>query len=166
MKTQSRRSGFTLVEVLVAVTIIGVLSTIVFVAVARARVRSRDAKRKAELAQIGRFLAGSCYQPNSGSGDYDLADLFDELKVRYPQITNFISQAPQDPKTGSNEQTNYHYLVSSEDQKCALYANLENAAEPVILSQLATPTAGGGTGVLQAGAVGWNGTNLYFQFSN
>ena len=166
MTIQNKRRGFTLVEVLVAVTIIGILATIVFVALAPARAKARDVKRKAELAQIGRWLTGSCYQPNAGDGDYDLADLFDEIKVRYPQITNFISKPPQDPKTGSTSQTNYHYIFSDDGPKCALYANLENTAEPVTLTQLTTPAAGGGTGVLQALSPGWNGTNLYFQFSN
>jgi len=166
MKTHNQRSAFTLIEVLVVVTIIGILATIVFVTLAPIRIKARDTKRKAELSQIGRFLAGSCYQPSGGDGDYDLANLFDELKIRYPQITNFISQPPQDPKTGSLSQTNYHYIFSSAGPKCVLYANLENVSEPVTLTQFTAPTPGGGTGVLRTVSAGWNGTDLYFQFSN
>jgi len=47
-----------------------------------------------------------------------------------------------------------------------LYGNLENGAEPITLPAITSPTPGGGAGVFQAAAAGWNGTNKYFQFSN
>jgi prepilin-type N-terminal cleavage/methylation domain-containing protein len=160
------RRAFTLIELLVVIAIIGIIATIITVSLGSATGKARDIKRKAELSQIGRFLsAGSCYLPNAGTGDYDIANLFDEIKIKYPQVSNFISQAPHDPKSGTDTQSFYRYAIN-ENGKCALYANLENTNEPVNLPSLLAPTPGGGTGVLQAAENGWNGTNKYYQISN
>lgn len=164
---RTKRNGFSLVELLVVVAIIGILATIIMVSLSSATGKARDAKRKTELAQIGRLLSsGSCYLPNAGAGDYDTADLAAELKVKYPQYAQYAALAPKDPKTGNDTKSNYRYVVSNGGQKCALYANLENASEPVTLPSLSAPTAGGGTGVLQASSAGWNGTDRYYQVSN
>ncbi len=161
-----RSRGFSLIEILVVIAIIGILATIVIVVLNSATGKARDAKRKTELAQIGRLLSGgSCYLPNGGAGDYDTADLIGELKLKYPQYAQYAAMAPKDPKSGTDTKSFYHYIID-EDNKCALYANLENVSEAVTLPSLSVPTPGGGTGVLQATDVGWNGSNKYFQVSN
>ncbi|MBU1102456.1 type II secretion system GspH family protein [Patescibacteria group bacterium] len=159
--------GFSLVELLVVIAIIGILATIIAVALSSGTVKARDTRRKAELSQIGRFLAGSsCYLPNAGPGDYDILILVDELKLKYPNIAQYANLAPKDPKTGTDTQSFYRYVVNDNAVRCALYANLENADEPVTLSGISAPTAGGGTGVLQASSAGWNGSDKYYQVSN
>lgn len=157
--------GFTLLEVLVVVAIIGVLATLSVVYLGGARDKARDTKRKADLAQIGRFLSMSCYTPVAGYGDYDLAQIIEEMKSKYPQYSSFLGSTPKDPKTGSSTQTNYRYQVE-EGNRCVLYANLENKDEPVTLPSLTVPAPGRGLGVLRAASDGWNGTPLFFQFSN
>ena len=49
---RSRQPGFTLIELLVVIAIIGLLSTIAVVALNNARLKSRDAKRIADIKQI------------------------------------------------------------------------------------------------------------------
>jgi prepilin-type N-terminal cleavage/methylation domain-containing protein len=158
------KKGFTLVEILVTVAIIGVLAAVVAVPLNYARKKGRDTKRKADVAQIGRFLSASCYLPDAGAGDYDLADLLVELRAKNPQYAQAMALTPKDPGKGTASQSSYRYAVST-DRSCALYANLENEDEPVSL-QITEPTPGGGTGVLRAPTDGWNGTPLYFQISN
>jgi hypothetical protein len=129
--------------------------------------KSRDTKRKTELAQVGKFMAGSsCYVPSGGAGDYDIADLIDEVKAKYPQFAPVLSKTPKDPKSGTKTQSGYRYVLSPDKSKCAVYANLERADEEVTLPDLTEPTPGGRTGVLQAATAGPNGTDRYFQVSN
>jgi general secretion pathway protein G len=161
------RKGFTLVEVLVVIAVIGMLATVAVVATAPALKKGRDAKRKASLSQLGRlFTASRCYLPDGGAGDYDLGDLFAEVKAKYPQYAQFLTSPPKDPRGGTDAVTKYRYVVADGAAKCALYANLEHGGEPVTLEHLDGPTAGGGTGVVEAAADGPNGTPLYFQVSN
>jgi len=108
----------------------------------------------------------SCYLPEAGAGEYELAALLAEAKIKNPQYFTFLEKAPTDPLTGSDTLSRYTYKVGADGQKCLLYANLENDGEQITLPAIASPTLGGGTGVLQSETAGPNGTAKYFQFSN
>ena len=162
----NKKLGFTLMEILVVIGIIGLLAAVSVVFLAPALKKGRDAKRKNDLAQIGRFLSLSCYLPDAGDGEYDLADIMEEFKIKYPQYANFLARTPKDPSKGDDAQSYYFYKVIDDGKKCVLYANLENNGEQVTLPSVSAPVPGGGTGVYEAGAAGWNGTAKFFQFSN
>ncbi|MCH7523733.1 MAG: prepilin-type N-terminal cleavage/methylation domain-containing protein [Bacteroidetes bacterium] len=161
-----KKSGFTMIELLVVIGIIGIIASIVIVATSSARIKARDAKRKFEISQIGKFLTLSCYLPYAGGGEYDFLEIIDEVKIKFPQAGKAISVNPKDPKTGTDTESFYRYIVTADGSKCALYANLENENEEVTLQSLTEPTAGGGSGVLEASSTGWNGSTKYFQASN
>jgi prepilin-type N-terminal cleavage/methylation domain-containing protein len=160
-----KQKGFTLIETLVVISIIGILATIIITSLLGARDKARDTKRKAELSQIGRFLVVSCYDPDAGDGDYDLIPIAEELLIKNPQYSQYLKMIPRDPKSGSDAQSGYRYIVGEGGTKCAVYANLENEKEPITLN-ITLPTPKGGSGVFRALDNGPNGTPLYYQYSN
>jgi len=161
-----KKRGFTLIELLVAIAIIGILATLIIVALNSARTKARDTKRKFEISQIGKFLTLSCYLPDAGGGEYDLLEIIDEVRAKFPQAGNALPRQIKDPKAGTDTESFYRYIVTADGSKCALYANLENENEPVTLKGLTEPTAGGASGVLEASSAGWNGSTKYIQASN
>ncbi len=158
-------TGFSLLETLVVIAIIAILSAIFIIVFSGARARAGDAKRMNDLNQIGRFLSFGCLTPETGAGEYDLNELLIEYKSKYPQYANLIPENIRDPKTGTDSVSNYKYIVSA-DNKCVLYANLENDEQEVTLPGLSEPTPGGGKGIFAAPTSGWNGSSKYFQVSN
>src|SRR4051794_24539940 len=159
------KRGFTLIEILVVIAIVGILASIMFVAFSSAKDKARDSVRKGEISQFGRFLTLGCFTPTEGPGQYDLLQIATELKAQYPQYAQMMQSVPKDPKSGSDTVSGYQYIVDV-NSKCALFGNLESDSEPVTLPAIAAPTPGGGTGVFQALSSGPNGSNKYFQVSN
>lgn len=101
------RKGFTLIEVLVAATIIAILISIGVVSYASVNKRSRDAKRKSDIEQLRSALemyrADNDSYPNVGGGSWvDASDLEAALKPTY------LPSIPTDPKG-----TQYHYMATS-----------------------------------------------------
>ena len=157
--------GFTLIELLAVIAIIAVLATLTTLAFSGTRAKARDAKRLNDLNQIGRFLSFGCLTPETGAGEYDLNELIVEYKSQYPQSANLVPKNIRDPKTGTDSVSNYKYIVLV-DNKCVLYANLENSEQEVTLPAISEPTPGAGKGIFAAPTSGWNGSNKYFQVSN
>lgn len=94
----SMRRGFTLIEVLVAVTIVAVLVSIGVVSYGSVNKRSRDAKRKGDAEQLRSALemyrADIGYYPNTGSGSWaDASGLSTVL------VATYLPAIPSDPKT-------------------------------------------------------------------
>lgn len=159
------KRGFTLVEILVVLAIIGILAVSVLLVVKNTLNKGKDAARKADITQMGRILS-ACYLPESGGGQYDIVLLLDEIFRAKPQYKAYIRRIPKDPRVGTDTQSGYTYIVSDDGAKCAVFANLENQNEPITLRNLTDPTPGGGSGVLRGNSTGVNGTKIYFQVSN
>lgn len=114
------RKGFTLIEVLVAVTIVAILISIGVVSYSSVNKRSRDAKRKGDVEQLRSALemyrADNGYYPNTGSGSWT-----DASGLSTPLVSSYLPAIPSDPKSTQTyryEATNlsggnyYGYCVS------------------------------------------------------
>lgn len=87
------KKWFTLVELLVVITIIGLLASIVTISVQQGRVGAREAKRKADIKQVQTALE-LCYpDPACGAGN----DQYPVFTSDPGSIGNYMVQTPQDP---------------------------------------------------------------------
>ena len=84
MIINKQKTGFTLIEIMIVIVIVGLISTIAIIALNNARLKARDTKRKSDLNTIGRFISLACFKPSAGGGTYDLSDLFAEILLSKP----------------------------------------------------------------------------------
>lgn len=147
-KTARKFTGFTLIELMVAMSVIAVLSTIAFTSYSNAQKSARDARRKADLNQINLYLqyyysdngqypqAGNCnggvgFQP--GYGPCIVNSTAGTTWI--PALSTYASRLPIDPlNTGSPPQSagNFSYAygnVSADGQHYDLYTQLENTQD-------------------------------------
>lgn len=99
------KKGFTLIEILVAVTIIAVLVSIGVVSYASINKRSRDAKRKGDVEQLRSALemyrADIGSYPNTGSGSWTDASGLDIAGTNPADdlVPTYFPAIPSDPKS-------------------------------------------------------------------
>lgn len=115
-----KQKGFTLIELLVVIAIIGLISSIVLVSMGGVRAKARDAKRKADIAQIARAIelfynATESYpkegcNPDSSNGCSHTDDWWTGNGLAGDHLGRNISEfikLPVDPKNDSTYY--YHY---------------------------------------------------------
>ncbi len=102
MQHNKNRSGFTLIEMLVVVAIIGLLSSVVVVGLGSARQNARDARRISDLRQIQNAL-----------------EVYYSSNNAYPAALTDLPSVPKDPSTGDD------YGYTGGDQTYLLGATLE-----------------------------------------
>ncbi len=100
IQSQRRGAGFTLIEVLVAATIIAVLTAIGMVSYTNINKRSRDTKRKSDMEQIRSALemyrSDNGFYPNNGNGSWINAD-----NLSTTLVPNYMAAIPPDPKSST-----------------------------------------------------------------
>ena len=121
------KKGFTLIELMVVVLIVGLLSGLVIVNVNNSRIAARDARRIADLGTISSALA----QYYADKHAYPASR--DDLKLTY------ISIIPKDPQTN----VDYPYLPYPNSPSCTtagnsctcylLTAQLENSVSTYVI---------------------------------
>jgi len=105
--------GFTLVELIVVITIIGILAGLGFTNYATSQARARDGKRKVDLEQVRSAL--EMYRTDSGS--YPGGTLVSGNDIAYGGTTYLT--IPNDPKPGRR------YVYSGSANSYTLCAALE-----------------------------------------
>lgn len=116
-----KQGGFTLLELLIVIVIIGILALLIIPNITSAPKKARDTKRKTDITTVRKgleeyFVNNNVYPDSTGNG---LAD----LTVGSAPI---IKTLPVDPKNGSPAQYTYTYISANANSTYTLTACLEN----------------------------------------
>ena len=142
-------AGFTIIELLVVITIVGLLLSIIFASLTNARIKARDAKRLSDMRQV--VLGLEFYENEYGHypplkdplpplGDAGSAERWKMLKeclegqpaLACPdnsESERFMSLLPEDPLSAG---TQYDYSPNTSGSKFVLKARLERDANPAL----------------------------------
>ena len=113
------KKGFTLVELLVVISIIAVLTVVTIGSFAGSQKKSRDAAKKANLKSLSDAIG--LYYADTGSFP---ASITFGVEFKKADGTIYMKKTPfQKPGLGINQ---FQYDVSSTRRSYRLYANLEN----------------------------------------
>lgn len=120
MSIKNKKSGFTIIEILVVIAIIGLLSSVVLVGLTGFRKRGRDARRIADLRQtqsaLELYYAKFSHYPAAARWSGDDSDTLEAaLKKADIGVTNIAD----DPTDGQS------YMYRSNGQGYIIAANLE-----------------------------------------
>ncbi len=123
-----KQKGFTLIEMLIVVAIIGILSALVLVGLSQFRLRGRDARRVADLKQVQNAL--EIYYTRNSS--YPVAPA-GTASQKWAALTETITEAgiglnqlPQDPLYTDSNGISYYYQDCNSTQNYVVAATLED----------------------------------------
>ncbi len=129
--------GFTLMEILIAMAIIGILASVGFGSYIRSLKKGRDAQRKSDLNQVQSALEaymsdfqvypgcnseGKIVGCSDGDADCDWGDSF--VRNVGDTTKTYMSRLPEDPVSGAD------YVYVSDGDKYQLFSVLENDQDP------------------------------------
>ena len=111
MMGKNKQAGFTIVELLIVIVVIGILAAITIVAFNGIQQRARDVARTSDIVAVQKALeiyrVDKGYYPTVGTDNsgYDLSTLATAL------VPTYIAKIPSEPKSGS---MNYQYVRGTE----------------------------------------------------
>ena len=129
---RNKNKGFTLIEMLVVIAVIGLLAALILVGLSSFRVRGRDTRRVADVKEVQNGLE-LYYTKN---GHYPIVseafpkDRWSDLtsKLTDPNEGLGINQIPQDPNYNSNDPNSpsYDYVSDADGQHYVIAVRLED----------------------------------------
>ena len=134
MNSHYNLRGFTLMEILIAMTIMGILASVGYAAYSVSLQKSRDGARKSDLSQVARALEAynndfgvyppSCSGRVAGCVDGTQSCIWGGAFASDDKI--YMSQLPLESKSGWT----YVYLVADDRRSYQLFARIENEQDP------------------------------------
>ena len=126
------RKGFTLIEVIIVLGILGALFTLVFIGFTGVQANARDARRREDIDQVNTAIQ----QYRQDNGSYPVADTYTGL-ITILQGANLVQTEVQDPRNGIG---GFAYQYGSDGIYYALWATLENDFNGSILYYRSDPS--------------------------
>ena len=130
-KYMSKKSGFTLVEILIVVFIIGLLSSIILVGLSSFRARGRDARRVADLHLLQNglelYFSKEGVYPDTNVTSAAGWSAFSNVLINAGIGVNAVSADP-----GAQSGRHYEYGVGLNGLNYVLKASLEDPNNPVL----------------------------------
>ena len=118
----TKAKGFTLMEILVVISLLAILATVVMASYFTSLERGRDSRRKQDLEQVGRALELYYFENNV----YPATTLpWGEALTNTGNTKTYMKKLPTDPSDKSND-GNYKYVYDSNGSYYKLYSCLEN----------------------------------------
>ncbi len=125
-----KSKGFTLVELLIVISIIGVLTTLLMANFIGVRQRARDAQRKSDLRQIQSAM--ELFRSDQGSYPTAIPNCVSGNSIKTNSEctgSTYMQKVPKDP-SGSSYYNSGNYSFSSTGTIYTLGACLENTGDP------------------------------------
>ena len=128
--------GFTLVEILIVVAIIGILASVALVGLGPVQKRGRDARRISDLREaqsaIELYYSKCGYYPgtaqaSSPCGSFSPITTWAQLITTLTGSSLGVSRIPNDPSSGK-----FYYYGSTDGSTYVVGANLEDKNNPVL----------------------------------
>lgn len=105
------KKGFTIIELLVSIVVIGILVTIMIVSYTSIQQRSRDSKRTSDITllsvAIEKFHSEKSQYPSACSGGDGVECAASSLTVL---LAPYLATIPHDPKNTLDSATDYRYI--------------------------------------------------------
>jgi type II secretion system protein G len=172
LRREKGARAFTLIEVMLVISIIGLLASVILSSLSLTKAKANTAKRMANVTEIQKalevyYLNNKAY-PSTGGSLQSLCTTWGGVTAWIPNLTpTYIGALPNDPDTDGVSKCCYLYRSNGTDYKL-MFAFGGNAAAPTctpVIGQYGTyasfidPARDGGS---NSAIQDWNGsTNLY-----